>query len=187
MHTETTESIPLELISLFEESLDDSKNRLPHNYNIESLSSDENLCYSITWDDDNDVIAGSVARTRDFYNGGARILSRYYTSKKLDKHRSGLRIHKFHKNGMSTFACDMADQQVDFAIERGIMKHFISREYGNFKVMKNIHKGLNANCKHKDWVLEPNEWQTAPCEGDECWQHIIWRGENPLTNDYRKV
>ena len=37
MHTETTESIPLELISLFEESLDDSKNRIPHNYNIESL------------------------------------------------------------------------------------------------------------------------------------------------------
>lgn len=183
MHTETTDWIPLELIALFEESLNDPLNRLPHNYEPESLSSEENLCYSVTWDEEGDPICGSVARVRDFYNGGVRVLSRYYTSKKLDQYKSGLRIHKYHVKGISTFAAEHADQQVEFAIQNGIYKHFISREHGNFRVMSNMHRGLNYNCRHKDWVLEQNKWQTAPCNGAECWQHIVWRGENPLTNE----
>tara|TARA_B100000085_G_C18541055_1_gene511944 strand:- start:708 stop:1256 length:549 start_codon:yes stop_codon:yes gene_type:complete len=180
MYTQTTEYAPKKLFELFTEALVDPKNRLPQNYLLEDLHSTENLCYSITINENGDAVSGSVARIRSFYKGGARVLSRYYTSKKLS--RSGMRYSKYHTKGMNTFACEQLDQQVDFAIQQGINKHFVSREYGNFLIMKNIHKGIQYHCKYKDWVLEPNEWQTAPCDTDDCWQHIIWRGGNPLHN-----
>lgn len=183
MHTETTEWIPLELIALFEESLRDDLNRLPHNYLAESLSSEENVCYSITYDDEGDPISGSVARKREIYNDGVRLLSRYYTSKKLSAGRKGLRIHKYHIKGMSTFAVEQADQQIEFCKNtNGTEKFFISREYKNPSSIRNLCRGMEYHSKFKGWTLEEDLWRTAPCDDDSCWQRIVWLGGNPLND-----
>lgn len=178
MYTETTDCIPLDLVTLFDEAYNDPKNRLPHNYKPDCLSSNENLCYSVTYDDDGSPICGSIARTRDFYKGSVRVLSRYYVSKRIAT--VGLRVSKYHKDGMNTFAIDHLDQQVEFAKQAGYEAQFISREYRNIRVMRNIHKGIVTHSKFKDWTLEPALYQTAPCELKECYQFVMWRGFNKL-------
>lgn len=178
MYTQTTDHIPLELIELFDVAYRDPLNRLPHNYDPETLSSEENLCYSVTFDDDGDAICGSIARARDFYQGSVRILSRYYVSKKIKT--VGLRVSKYHKNGMNTFALDHVNQQVEFAEAHGYHAQFVSREYRNARVMRNIYKGINTHSNYNDWTLEKGLYQTAPCELKECFQFVMWRGFNKL-------
>ena len=185
MKTFTTATIPQQLVDLFAESLNDDLNRLPHNYYPNDLNNPDHICYSITIDDEGDCICGSVARMRDFYNGGVRVLSKYYVSKKIKQ--IGMRVSKYHVNGMNTFAVQQADQQIEFAQQHhGVEKFFISREYKNPRSIRNVCRGMEYNSKYKGWTLEKDLWQTAPCDTDDCWQHIIWLGGNPL-NDSKTV
>ena len=185
MKTITTDTLPQEMVDLFIDSLLDPLNRLPHNYDPRELDNQDHICYSITFDDDGDCICGSVARMRDFYNGGVRLLSKYYISKKIKI--VGMRVSKYHVNGMSTFAVEQADQQIEFAKKHhGVDRFFISREYKNPRSIRNLHRGMEYNSRYKGWVLEKDLWQTAPCNTDDCWQHIVWLGRNPL-NDSKTV
>ena len=36
---------------------------------------------------------------------------------------------------------------------------------------------MESNSKYKGWTLEPDLWQTAPNDADDCWQYIVWLGE----------
>ena len=185
MKTITTHTLPDDLVDLFKQSLQDPLNRLPHNYIPEDLDNEDHICYSGTYDSDGDCICGSVARMRDFYNGGVRLLSKYYISKKIKP--VGMRVNKYHKNGMSTFAVEQADQQIEFCKKNyDVNKFFISREYKNPKSIKNLCRGMEYNSKYKGWTLEKDLWQTAPNNTDDCWQYIVWLGGNPL-NDSKTV
>jgi hypothetical protein len=185
MKTITTPTLPKDLVKLFEESLLDPLNRLPDNYMPEDLNNPDHIYYSVTYDDDGDCICGSVARKRDFYNGGVRLLSKYYISNKIKQ--VGLRVNKYHVKGMSTFAVEQADQQIELCqLEHDIDKFFISREYKNPRSIRNLCRGMEHNSKYKGWTLENDLWRTAPCDGDECWQYIVWLGGNPL-NDKKTV
>lgn len=182
MKTTTVDHVPDDLRLLFQESLKDKLNRLPHNYDPDSLDAEDHICYSVTYDDDGDCICGSIARRRDFYNGGVRLLSKYYISKKIKQ--VGIRINKWHTKGMSSFAVEQADQQIEFALKKyGTTSFFISREYKNPRSIKNLHRGMLYHSKYKDWVLEKNLWRTAPCDDDECWQYVVWRGDNCLKDE----
>ena len=112
MKTITTHTLPDDLVDLFNKSIADPLNRLPHNYQSQDLTNPDHICYSVTYDSDGDCICGSVARMRDFYNGGVRLLSKYYISKKIQQ--VGMRVNKYHTHGMSTFAVQQADQQIEF-------------------------------------------------------------------------
>ena len=49
------------------------------------------------------------------------------------------------KNGMSTFAVEQADQQIDFCKEHyNVDKFFISREYKNPRSIKNLCRGMES-------------------------------------------
>jgi hypothetical protein len=177
--------LPDDLVDLFKQSLQDPLNRLPHNYVPEDLDNEDHICYSVTYDSDGDCICGSVARMRDFYNGGVRLLSKYYISKKIKP--VGMRVNKYHKNGMSTFAVEQADQQIEFCKKNyDVNKFFISREYKNPRSIKNLCRGMEHNSKYKGWTLEKDLWQTAPNNTDDCWQYIVWLGGNPL-NDSKTI
>ena len=140
MKTITTHTLPDDLVDLFKQSLQDPLNRLPHNYVPEDLDNEDHICYSVTYDSDGDCICGSVARMRDFYNGGVRLLSKYYISKKIKP--VGMRVNKYHKNGMSTFAVEQSDQQIEFFKKNyDVNKFFISREYKNPRSIKNLCRG----------------------------------------------
>ena len=185
MKTITTHTLPDDLVDLFKQSLQDPLNRLPHNYVPEDLDNEDHICYSVTYDSDGDYICGSVARMRDFYNGGVRLLSKYYISKKIKP--VGMRVNKYHKNGMSTFAVEQADQQIEFCKKNyDVNKFFISREYKNPRSIKNLCRGMEHNSKYKGWTLEKDLWQTAPNNTDDCWQYIVWLGGNPL-NDSKTI
>ena len=185
MKTITTHTLPDVLVDLFKQSLQDPLNRLPHNYVPEDLDNEDHICYSVTYDSDGDCICGSVARMRDFYNGGVRLLSKYYISKKIKP--VGMRVNKYHKNGMSTFAVEQADQQIEFCKKNyDVNKFFISREYKNPRSIKNLCRGMEYNSKYKGWTLEKDLWQTAPNNTDDCWQYIVWLGGNPL-NDSKTI
>ena len=185
MKTITTHALPDDLVDLFKQSLQDPLNRLPHNYVPEDLDNEDHICYSVTYDSDGDCICGSVARMRDFYNGGVRLLSKYYISKKIKP--VGMRVNKYHKNGMSTFAVEQADQQIEFCKKNyDVNKFFISREYKNPRSIKNLCRGMEYNSKYKGWTLEKDLWQTAPNNTDDCWQYIVWLGGNPL-NDSKTI
>jgi hypothetical protein len=185
MKTITTHTLPDDLVDLFKQSLQDPLNRLPHNYVPEDLDNEDHICYSVTYDSDGDCICGSVARMRDFYNGGVRLLSKYYISKKIKP--VGMRVNKYHKNGMSTFAVEQADQQIEFCKKNyDVNKFFISREYKNPRSIKNLCRGMEHNSKYKGWTLEKDLWQTAPNNTDDCWQYIVWLGGNPL-NDSKTI
>ena len=185
MKTITTHTLPDNLVDLFKQSLQDPLNRLPHNYVPEDLDNEDHICYSVTYDSDGDCICGSVARMRDFYNGGVRLLSKYYISKKIKP--VGMRVNKYHKNGMSTFAVEQADQQIEFCKKNyDVNKFFISREYKNPRSIKNLCRGMEHNSKYKGWTLEKDLWQTAPNNTDDCWQYIVWLGGNPL-NDSKTI
>ena len=185
MKTITTHTLPDDLVDLFKQSLQDPLNRLPHNYVPEDLDNEDHICYSVTYDSDGDCICGSVARMRDFYNGGVRLLSKYYISKKIKP--VGMRVNKYNKNGMSTFAVEQADQQIEFCKKNyDVNKFFISREYKNPRSIKNLCRGMEHNSKYKGWTLEKDLWQTAPNNTDDCWQYIVWLGGNPL-NDSKTI
>jgi hypothetical protein len=185
MKTITTHTLPDDLVDLFKQSLQDPLNRLPHNYVPEDLDNEDHICYSVTYDSDGDCICGSIARMRDFYNGGVRLLSKYYISKKIKP--VGMRVNKYHKNGMSTFAVEQADQQIEFCKKNyDVNKFFISREYKNPRSIKNLCRGMEHNSKYKGWTLEKDLWQTAPNNTDDCWQYIVWLGGNPL-NDSKTI
>ena len=185
MKTITTHTLPDDLVDLFNKSIADPLNRLPHNYQSQDLTNPDHICYSVTYDSDGDCICGSVARMRDFYNGGVRLLSKYYISKKIQQ--VGMRVNKYHTHGMSTFAVQQADQQIEFCKKNyDVNKFFISREYKNPRSIKNLCRGMEHNSKYKGWTLEKDLWQTAPNNTDDCWQYIVWLGGNPL-NDSKTI
>jgi hypothetical protein len=98
-----------------------------------------------------------------------------------------MRVNKYHKNGMSTFAVEQADQQIEFCKKNyDVNKFFISREYKNPRSIKNLCRGMEHNSKYKGWTLEKDLWQTAPNNTDDCWQYIVWLGGNPL-NDSKTI
>lgn len=145
--------------------------------------------FSRWWPKTNEIIAYSLAelddipvcinllQDRTFYNGMARVASRYY----IDSVNEGLKTPWMKiKGDTRPFTAQMIDQQTELAFNLGYKGVFFSRN-ANYRILKNIHSGMLKRSKYKDWVIEDKDRLFKLCDGPVgCNQWIVWKGELTL-------
>lgn len=137
---------------------------------------EEILAYSIATIEDGTPVCCNLLQTRTFYNGMARVGSRYY----IDSVNRSLKTPWMAAKGDTRpFTVQMIDDQTDIAEQMGYRGVFFSRK-ANYLILKNIYTGMQKRSKYKDWILGDKYIQYKLCNGPGCDQWVVWRGELTL-------
>lgn len=182
IQTFTFDYCPDALREFYEVVRQDKSNKLAKNYTPEEIYQEYTLCYSISVDQTtNQVVAGSVAWARPFYNGAVRVGTRYAIHPNV-RSQGGLEPKSdYYKNGIRTYAVEQLDQQIEFVETLGYNNQFMSREDRKGWSTKRVFSGIKTHSKY-DWNFSDDTWLVCPKEQNlSCWQRVAYRGDLFLT------
>lgn len=179
--TYTSLNCPGQLVKFYEDVYRDKNNKLAENYHPENIFTEYVICYSISIDDNNEVVSGSVAWDRPFYQGSIRIGTRYAIHPNVRRQGGLAPKSNYYKSGIRTYAVEQLDQQIELLERLGYYNQFISREDPKGWSTKRVFNGIKTHSVY-DWSFSDYTWLVCPKETNQsCWQRIAYRGQNKLT------
>ena len=168
-----------ELDQLFEvlriQQHSDTSHPLYRNYSKDAFK--ECSALSITFDNDQPIVVGSILTRNCWPKNAYRIVNRFW---KVHEHRLP---HLDRNHGMTVFS-KTVEAHVNYAEqELNAELVFISRQHDTWQgfIKKILAQKLSIEFKYND-----NKYLTCENEHDEtCWQKILYRGNQDLLTDWK--
>ena len=153
----------------------DTTHPLHKNYAAEAF--EECSALSITFDNDQPIVVGSILARSCWPKNAYRIVNRFW---KVHEHRLP---HLDRRHGMTVFS-KTVEAHVNYAEQQlGAEMTFISREYNNWQgfTQKILAAKVGLEFKYND-----RKYLTCGNEHDDtCWQKILYRGKEDLLTDWK--
>ena len=167
------------LDSLFEELRVQQHSDISHplykNYSAKAF--EECSALSITFDNDQPIVVGSILTRSCWPKNAYRIVNRFW---KVHEHRLP---HLDRNHGMTVFS-KTVEAHVNYAEQQlNAEMVFISRQYNNWQAFtkKILTEKVGIEFKYND-----HKYLTCGNEQDDtCWQKILYRGNEDLLTDWK--